>query len=372
MLPGLIGVLVVLTVLYSIGLAGIGQFSRGFPLAFLFVFVLAVLSFLLAGQKVIENFNLEYALWALVVGLIISNTVGTPRFVQPAIQTEFYIKTGLVLLGAEVLINRLLALGVPGIFASWLVTPVVLIGTYVFGQRVLKMESRSLNMVICADMSVCGVSAAIATAAACRAKKEELSLAIGLSLAFTVVMMVVMPPIIQWLDLGPVLGGAWLGGTIDSTGAVAAAGGMLGKTALEVAATVKMIQNILIGVVAFGVAVYWVTVVDRSADPKRPSLMEVWRRFPKFVLGFLAASLLFSALAAGSLESQAVAGAAIDGLSKTLRGWLFCLAFVSIGLETNFRELSRQIPRRRQAADSLYLRPGAQSGLKPLHVLANV
>ncbi len=298
-LPGLIGVLVALTVLYSIGLAGIGQMSRGFPLAFLFVFVLATLAFLLAGQKVIENFNLEYALWALVVGLIISNTVGTPRFVQPAIQTEFYIKTGLVLLGAEVLINRLLALGVPGIFASWLVTPVVLIGTYAFGQKVLKMESRSLNMVICADMSVCGVSAAIATAAACRAKKEELSLAIGLSLAFTVVMMVVMPPIIQWMDLGPVLGGAWIGGTIDSTGAVAAAGGMLGDTALAVATTVKMIQNILIGFVAFGVAVYWVTVVERTPDAKRPSLMEVWRRFPKFVLGFLAASLLFSGAGRG-------------------------------------------------------------------------
>jgi uncharacterized membrane protein YadS len=340
-LPGLIGVLVVLTVLYSVGLVGIGQMSRGFPLAFLAVFLLATLAFLLAGQNVIKNLNLEYALWALVVGLIVSNTVGTPRFVQPAIRTEFYIKTGLVLLGAEVLINRLLALGVPGIFASWLVTPVVLIGTYIFGQRVLKIESRSLNMVICADMSVCGVSAAIATAAACRAKKEELSLAIGLSLAFTVVMMVAMPPIIQWMGLGPVLGGAWIGGTIDSTGAVAAAGNMLGDTALAVATTVKMIQNILIGFVAFGVAVYWVTVVERSADAKRPSLMEIWRRFPKFVLGFLAASLLFSSLSAAGAQSQAVAGAAISGTSETLRGWLFCLAFVSIGLETNFRELSR-------------------------------
>ena len=259
---------------------------------------------MLAGQKVVKHYNLEYALWALVVGLIVSNTVGTPAFARPAIRTEFYIKTGLVLLGAEVLFNRLLALGVPGVFVSWLVTPVVLIGTYVFGQRVLKMESRSLNMVICADMSVCGVSAAIATAAACRAKKEELSLAIGLSLAFTVVMMVVMPPVIQWLGMGPVLGGAWIGGTIDSTGAVAAAGGMLGDTALAVAATVKMIQNILIGFVAFGVAVYWVTVVERSADAPRPSLLEIWRRFPKFVLGFLAASLVFSALSAGGLERQ--------------------------------------------------------------------
>ena len=277
----------------------------------------------------------------LVVGLIVSNTVGTPVFARPAIRTEFYIKTGLVLLGAEVLFNRLLVLGIPGVLTSWLVTPVVLIGTYAFGQRVLKMESRSLNMVICADMSVCGVSAAIATAAACRAKKEELSLAIGLSLAFTVAMMVAMPPVIQWLDLGPVVGGAWIGGTIDSTGAVAAAGGMLGETALAVAATVKMIQNILIGFVAFGVAVYWVTMVERSAGGRRPSWREIGRRFPKFVLGFLAASLAFSAVSTGGLEKQAVTGAVIGDTSEPLRSWLFCLAFVSIGLETNFRELSQ-------------------------------
>lgn len=339
--PGLLGVLLTCATLFCIGLWGMGQSWRQFPLAFLFVFVIAVLAFVLAGQKVVKHYNLEYALWALVVGLIVSNTIGTPKFARPAIRTEFYIKTGLVLLGAEVLFNRLLTLGTAGVFVSWVVTPIVLIGTYAFGQRVLKMESRSLNMVICADMSVCGVSAAIATAAACRAKKEELSLAIGLSLAFTVVMMVLMPPVVQWMGLGPVVGGAWIGGTIDSTGAVAAAGGMLGETALAVAATVKMIQNILIGFVAFGVAVYWVTVVERSAGSPRPSAMEIWRRFPKFVLGFLGASLLFSALSAGSPTMQATTGAVIGDTTETLRGWLFCLAFVSIGLETNFRELSR-------------------------------
>jgi uncharacterized membrane protein YadS len=156
-------------------------------------------------------------------------------------------------------------------------------------------------------------------------------------------MMIVMPPIIQWLQLGPVLGGAWIGGTIDSTGAVAAAGGMLGETALAVAATVKMIQNILIGAVAFAVAVYWVTCVERSAEGPRPSLMEIWRRFPKFVLGFVAASLLFSLASASGPEGQAVAAVAIGDCSEVLRGWFFCLAFVSIGLETNFRELGHYL-----------------------------
>jgi uncharacterized membrane protein YadS len=198
-------------------------------------------------------------------------------------------------------------------------------------------------MVISADMSVCGVSAAVATAAACRAKREELSLAIGLSLTFTVIMMVVMPAVIRALGMGPVLGGAWIGGTIDSTGAVAAAGGMLGETALAVAVTIKMIQNILIGAVAFGVAVYWVMYVDRATSHGRPTAWEIWRRFPKFILGFLAASLVFSTLATRGPEGEAVVSAVISGTSEVLRGWFFCFAFVSIGLETDFRQLGQYL-----------------------------
>ena len=341
-LPGVAGVFVALLALFAVGLVGMRERVRGFPLAFTALFALAIFAYLLAGQKVVKHYNLEYALWALAVGLLISNTVGTPRWLQPAVRAEFYIKTGLVMFGAEVLFHLLLELGPPGVCIAWVVTPTVLILTYLFGQHVLKIESKSLNMVISADMSVCGVSAAIATAAACRAKKEELSLAIGISLAFTVIMMVAMPPVIAWLELGPVLGGAWIGGTIDSTGAVAAAGDALGETGLMVATTVKMIQNILIGAVAFSVAMYWVTCVEKSPDGARPSLMEIWKRFPKFVLGFIAASILFSLLAKSGDSGEAIVTASTS-TSKTLRGWCFCLAFVSIGLETNFRELKQYL-----------------------------
>ena len=336
---GLIGGFLISLVAFGMGVRLRGQAFGPFAQAFLPLFLLAALGYLLAGQVVIAHYNLEYALWALVTGLVISNTLGTPSLLRPAIQTEFYIKTGLVLLGAEVLFNRLLALGVPGIFVAWVVTPIVLVSTYLFGQYVLKIPSRSLNMVISADMSVCGVSAAIATAAACRAKKEELSMAIGLSLAFTVIMMAVMPAAIGAMGMDPVLGGAWIGGTIDSTGAVAVAGELLGSQALEVATTVKMIQNILIGVVAFCVAVYWVTCVERGDRQVRPSVAEIWRRFPKFVLGFVAASLIFSFLATRSLAGELLVEAVVSS-TKSLRGWFFCLAFVSIGLETNFRQLA--------------------------------
>jgi uncharacterized membrane protein YadS len=121
---------------------------------------------------------------------------------------------------------------------------------------------------------------------------------------------------------------------------VAAAGKQLSNQAFEVAVTVKMIQNILIGVVAFGVAVYWTTYVERDeSSSARPGISEIWRRFPKFVLGFVLASIIFSILYGSLTAGPEVIDSMIDGSTATIRGWLFCLAFVSIGLETNFREL---------------------------------
>ncbi len=340
-LPGLLGALLIS------GLIGIAaclvqkSSCRKYLSAFPAVFVLAAIAFWLAKQEVLESANLEYALWALVVGLAISNSILTPKWMLPAVRSELYIKVGLVLLGAEVLFTRLLALGVAGVVVSWIVTPVVLIATYIFGQRVLKMQSRSLNLVISADMSVCGVSAAIATAAACKAKKEELSLAVGMSLAFTVLMMIVMPMAVKAIGLSPEVGGAWIGGTIDSTGAVAAAGEALGKEGRDTAVTVKMIQNILIGVVALGVAIYWTRWIEKSNSQGSAEIGigEIWKRFPKFVLGFVAVSVLCSVVFAASLFGELWVKAVTDGVTKPLRTWLFCLAFVCIGLETNFREL---------------------------------
>jgi uncharacterized membrane protein YadS len=200
-------------------------------------------------------------------------------------------------------------------------------------------------MVISADMSVCGVSAAIASASACRAKKEELSLAIALSLIFTVIMMIVMPYGIRWAGLNPVVAGAWLGGTIDSTGAVAAASELLkSPIATEVASTVKMIQNILIGIFAIGIAAYWATYMESSEQSEsstsstKVGFGEIWRRFPKFALGFLGVSLVFSWIQASGVEGNALINGVVDGTTKQLRAWFFCMAFVSIGLDSNFRQ----------------------------------
>ena len=308
---------------------------------FFALFGLAVLSYLLANQTGIRAAGVGYAFWALLLGLIISNSVGTPGWLRPALRSELYIKTGLVLLGAEILFGNILALGPPGLFVAWLVTPIVIVFMYRFGTRVLKISSPALVIVIAAATAVCGVSAAIAAAAAARARKEELTLAIGMTLVFTVTMMILMPLGIRAVGLDPVIGAAWIGGTVDATGAVVAAGAMLGEEAGQVAAIVKMIQNILIGVVAFCIALFWVTTVEASSGSARPGAAEIWTRFPKFILGFIAASLLFSFVLTPVMNDEAVSG--ILDLTSDFRGWLFCLAFVSIGLESNIRELSSQV-----------------------------
>ncbi len=207
-LPYLIGLMAAMAAFFGIGTWVMGRSILKFMLGFVFVFMLAVLACTAASQTTMQNLGIGYAAWAILFGLIISNTIGTPKWVKAAVQTEYFIKTGLVLLGAEILFGKILEIGIPGIFVAWVVTPIVLVTTYIFGQKVLKIGSKTLNITISADMSVCGVSAAIATAAACRAKKEELTLAVGLSLVFTSVMMIAMPAIIKAVGMTEVLGGA--------------------------------------------------------------------------------------------------------------------------------------------------------------------
>ncbi len=344
-IPSLIGLCLFMIIFFGSGIALMGESVVGFGKGFIIVFLVSVLAYLLGGQAISKQYGFGAEAWGVLLGMIIANSIGTPKWALPACKVEFFIKTGLVLLGAEVLFSKIMSIGIPGIFVAWVVTPTVLIATYIFGQTVIKMPSKTLNIVISADMSVCGTSAAIATAAACRAKKEELTLSIGLSLVFTAIMMIAMPAFIKAVGMPEILGGAWMGGTIDATGAVAAAGAFLGEKALYVAATIKMIQNVMIGVTAFCVALYWVMKVEQNGtDQRTVGAGEIWHRFPKFVLGFLAASILFSML--DSNLGKEMSGALIDqgavrGGTRLLRGWFFALSFAAIGLSTNFRELAK-------------------------------
>ena len=203
------------------------------------------------------------------------------------------------------------------------------------------MTSKPMVIVIATATSVCGVSAAIAAAAASKAKKDDLTFAIGLSLIFTVLMMVTMPIFIKAVGMDELIGGAWIGGTVDSTGAVVLAGEALGPIGAQAAALVKMIQNVLIGIIAFAIAIFFSTRVERDVNGPAVGIGEIWHRFPKFILGFVGMSLLFSfgvEKAIGATETK-------DLLSymSGWKGWCFCMAFVCIGLESNFKEMAEYV-----------------------------
>lgn len=331
--------LVFFEILFGIGMYFMGKDFTAWMKAFPGLYVLCTIVYLISGNVTLKQY-FEYAVWALVIGLIISNVFKTPAFLKPILQTEYYIKTGLVIMGAEVLFANIAKFGGYGLSIAWLVTPTVIIFMWLFGRKFLRMENPRMVMVIAVATSVCGVSAAIAAAAACKARKVELTFAIGLSMIFTVIMMVGMPLFIKAVHIDPMVGGAWIGGTVDSTGAVVLAGEALGELGGQVAAMVKMIQNILIGFIAFGIAIFFTTRVDRGTSSD-VGAAEIWYRFPKFILGFIAASLISSFIFLPSLGADTTT--AIIDSCKTFKGWCFCLAFMSIGLESNFREMADQM-----------------------------
>jgi len=339
-LMGLIFTMVVLGGLFALGMKFMGEDISKFLIAFPVIFILAIIAYILGAQATMKKY-IEYAFWALVVGLLISNTVRTPDWLKPAVKTEYYIKTGLVLMGGEVLFSNVVKFGVYGLGIAWFVTPVVIIFMWLYGTRVLKMVSKPMVIVIATATSVCGVSAAIAAAAASRAKKDDLTFAVGLSLIFTVLMMVGMPILIKAIDMDPMVGGAWIGGTVDSTGAVVLAGEALGDLGGQVAALVKMIQNVLIGIIAFAIAVFFTTKVDKAADGPAVGAGEIWHRFPKFILGFIGASLIFSFIVEPSMGAKETK--ALLSFTKSWKAWCFCMAFVCIGLESNFKEMAELV-----------------------------
>ena len=306
------------------------------------IFCVLLFSFLvrLISAEFTLNRYLEWAFWALIVGLLISNTVGVPKWLKPAIRTEFYIKVGLVIMGFSVLFSNIAKFGLYGLGIAWIVTPIVIIFMWWFGTKVLKIQNKPLVMTLAAATSVCGTSAAIATGAAAKCKKDDLSIAISISIIFTILMMVFEPMIIRACGMNQLMGGALIGGTVDSTGAVVLAGNALGPEAEQAAVLVKSIQNILIGFIAFFVAIFFATRVENSGAQK-VGAGEIWKRFPKFILGFFVASLIASFVIQPIFGGEQVG--AINKVLDQYKNWCFVLAFTSIGLDTNFKEIAKQM-----------------------------
>lgn len=330
---------IVLGALFTAGVKLQGVKIKEYLPAFAALFVLAIVVRLISAEFTLNRY-LEWAFWALIVGLLISNTVGVPTWLRPAIRTEFYIKTGLVVMGFSVLFSNIAKFGLYGLGIAWGVTPIVIIFMWWFGTKVLKIDNKPLVITIASATSVCGTSAAIATGAAAGARKNDLGIAISISIIFTILMMVFEPIIIKAVGMNELMGGALIGGTVDSTGAVVLAGNALGPEGEQAAVLVKSIQNILIGFIAFFVALFFATRVEKNSD-KRVGAGEIWTRFPKFIIGFFVASIVASFIiqpVAGSADVKA-----INAVLDQYKNWAFVLAFTSIGLDTNFREIGKQL-----------------------------
>ncbi len=320
----------------SLGIALMGGRVAAFALAFPAVFALAWSARVLAGNGFFVDWGIEYVVLSLVLGLAIGNTVGLPDWLKPAVQTEFFVKTGLVILGAGLLFGEVLQAGALGIAQALLVVFVVWFACLWLCRR-LGVDDEFAAMLSTA-VSICGVSAAIAACGAIQGDKKKLSYVTSLVLVVAVPMIVAMPWIAKTTGMDEIVAGAWLGGTLDTSASVVAAGALIGEAAMKTGVIVKFSQNALIGIAAFALAIWWTfkeskAGKDGNAAGTRPSARVIWQRFPKFVIGFAAVSLVFSFL----LDPALVAGT--KGALAELRVWWFALAFVCIGLETRFADL---------------------------------
>ncbi|GIW80634.1 MAG: hypothetical protein KatS3mg105_2441 [Gemmatales bacterium] len=264
-----------------------------------------------------------------------SNVAGTPGWLQEAVRSEFFIKTGLVIYGATILFGEILTTGAFGLIQALAVVLVVWFFCFWVSRR-LGVDDEFAAM-LSTSVSICGVSAAIASCGAIQGDRRKLSYVTSLVLVVAAPMMVAMPWIAKTAGIPDVVAGAWLGGTLDTTGSVVAAGELISETAAKAGTVVKFSQNILIGLAAFLLALWWTVKAPAEKTPNdphpRPTAWVIWERFPKFVLGFLAASLLFSFAVPDTRTRQ------LEPVIKSYRTLWFAMAFACIGLETRFMDL---------------------------------
>jgi uncharacterized integral membrane protein (TIGR00698 family) len=322
----------------AIALAG-GNVLR-FITGFLFIYLLATVAFIIGGNERVAYYGLEYVVFALLIGILLGNLINLPKWLVDAVRSEFYIKTGLVILGTSIVSADLIKAGLPGIIQAIIVVSAVWFFS-LWVSRKLKIDDE-FGVILASAVSICGVSAAIVAAGAINGDKRKLSYVTTLVLLMAIPMMIIQPWAVKYFNIPEVIGGAWLGGTLDTTATVTAAGDLIGPVAVKAGVIAKFSQNVFIGVAAFFIAIWWAYRKPKDGEAKpgglkisaeTPSLKIVWERFPKFVLGFVGASLMFSFLL--SPDTAKSVGKSLNGLRTV---W-FAMAFISIGMEAKFSSL---------------------------------
>src|SRR5579863_1452386 len=333
--------------IFTVALTTLGHKARDFVPSFTILYVLSVVIFALGQWDKANTYNLETPLVALLVGLVLSNLVGLPRWLDAGFRVEFYVKTGIVLLGATLPFTLILWAGPVAILQASIVSIVTFVVIY-WAALKLGLDKR-LAATLGAGGAVCGVSAAIAIAGAVGAKKEDAPIAITTVIIWAVAMIFVLPQIAYYLHLSAGVGGAWIGtsefadaagfaaaqtyGDLASHGTVAGTG----DQAIFAYTLIKVVgRDVWIGIWAFVLAIIATTQWERGVPGNNPSAAEIWWRFPKFVIGFVLASLLITAVTSGySLaDFNKTVVPSLVGPIKDLRTWAFIFCFLSIGLTT--------------------------------------
>jgi uncharacterized integral membrane protein (TIGR00698 family) len=342
------------SVAFGAGAAALGiKLSRFLP-AFLVVYGVSAVIYFLGLWDQSAHYNLEPPLVALGLGLLVSNTVGVPRWLDAGLRVEFFIKTGIVLLGASLPLTLIAWAGPTAIVQAAIVSLVTFGTIYTVATR-LGLDRR-LAATLGTGGAVCGVSGAIAVGGAVGAKKEHVSVAISLVVVWAIVMIFVLPLAARALGLSTGVAGAWIGTSefADAAGLAAAQtyGGYAGNVAgiagspdaaVSAFTLMKVIgRDMWIGVWAFVLSLIATARWESTGVKSRPSAGEIWRRFPKFVLGFLLASAIITLISQGytyGAYKQEVLPALVAPL-QAFRTWAFTFAFLAIGLTTRVREFA--------------------------------
>lgn len=318
---------------------------RGLLPSLAVVFAVSLLAQVVAKIPAVSYYGFESVFFSVLFGLLIRNVWRVPEWMKPAIQGEFYIKIGVVCLGATILISDVMKSGVFGLVQACLVVAVVWFFAFRISRR-MKVDERTA-MILASGVSICGVSASITAARVAGGDDRKLSYIVSLVLIVVVPMIYLMPWLADWLlpllfddpHVVQEVAGAWIGGTIDTTSGVAASSMIVGEVANQHAMIIKAAQNVLIGVVAFFIALYLSTRGEKGRS-QAPSLGIVWEKFPKFILGFVAASLVFSILQSNGLFTADARGKLVEpGVAKMFSTVFFSLAFVCVGLDTRLKEI---------------------------------
>lgn len=339
-------------VVFGISIRALGYKLSEFYPSFLFIYVFSILIFVVGQNKAVTNLNLEPPLLALLLGMLISNFIGLPRWMDTGFRVEYYIKTGIVLLGATLPFTLIVWAGPVAIVQASIVSVSTFLVIFFVGKK-LGLDRR-LAATLGAGGAVCGVSGAIAIAGAVGAKKEHAPIAITLVIIWAIVMIFVLPLVSKAMHLPIGVAGAWIGTSefADAAGFAAAhtygdfAGqpGIAGHSddAVKAFTLMKVVgRDVWIGIWAFILALISTTRWERTTGSK-PNPAEIWWRFPKFVIGFLAASIIVTLIAThyGAADYGKIVKPEMVGPIKDLRTWAFIFCFFSIGLTTRFRELS--------------------------------